>query len=90
MVLANVTSFIGGMLASGTASITGNLFLLLFMFFIILLAICFMFGIPLEFSGIILLPLCLVLMTYHAEFIGTGGVILIYLAFVIAKNLPFR
>jgi hypothetical protein len=90
MVLANATGFVGQMLGTATASITGSLFLSLFMMFIILLAICFMFGIPLEFSGIILLPLCLVLMTYYSEFIGTGGVMLIYLAFVIAKNMPFR
>lgn len=86
----NNASLVSKMLCTSSSTITGSMFLSLFLLFVILLAICIMFGIPMEFSGVILLPFVLVCMTYYSEFIGTGGIILIYLTFVIAKNLPFR
>jgi len=82
----NATETIGLILGIASNESTGSLFLSLLIFMIILFAFCLMFGIPIEYSAIIMLPLVLSCMAYYQEFYVIGGVIFIYLAIIITKN----
>jgi len=82
----NETGFIGGLLNSITINITGSLFLTLVLILLLCMVIPFLFRVPLEFSMIYTLPLFLLFMAYTSEFLAIGGLILIYLAILSAKN----
>lgn len=82
----NTTETIGVLIGTATQVTTGSLFLTLLIVILVLLAVAMMFGIQLEFTAIIILPLLLSYMAYYAEFVGIGSVILIYLALVFTKR----
>ena len=90
MVFYNATSFIGQVIATGSASVTGDIFLSLFIVYLVLLAICVMFGIDLTFANILLMPFILGGMIVFPSFTILGGIILIMLAFAITRSLPFH
>ena len=86
----NETGSLGLIVNYATLEVTGSLFLTLLGVVMILLLLCFLLRIPIEFSAILILPLMLGLMSYFQEFVAIGGVFLIYLGIVLGKNFFFR
>jgi len=86
----NETGIIGIVLASGAQTVTGDIVSALMLVFIMLIAICLMFNIPLEFTVVILLPLALSMASYYSNFMSLLIVMLIYLATLLAKNWLFK
>lgn len=87
MVFMNESGIVFTIMTAADA-LTGSPFMTLLMIFIILLLICLIMGIPLEFSAAFLMPFILVVWAYDSSFLAIGGVLLIYLGIVLAKNLP--
>jgi hypothetical protein len=81
----NESGIIGVALISFTNNVTGSLFLTLLTIVGLLMMVCFLFRIPVEFSAIIVLPLLIVLMAYSSQFLAVGGVILIYLGVLFGR-----
>jgi len=90
MVLVNTTGVIGSILLAGTQSITGDMFANLILILIFLIAICMLFGIPMEFVSIIIIPFLIATATEYTLFIPVLGVTLIYISILITKNWIFR
>lgn len=90
MVFINWTESIGIVIGNSTQYTTGSMFLTLLMVLIIILAMALMFGIKLEFTVILVLPLVLGYMAYYSEFIATGMILLFYIGFLITKNFLFK
>lgn len=86
----NTTETLGIILGNATQYTTGSMFLTLLILVLILIAFAIMFGIQLEFTSIIILPLLLGYMAFYQEFIAIGTVILIYLALIVTKRFIFR
>jgi len=86
----NESGIIAQIMQSGTHTITGSMYLTIFIVLIFLIIICMMFSIPLEFLSIIILPFCISIMAYYSNFIAPVGVILIYLTTIITKNWLFK
>lgn len=85
----NETGFFGTVVI-GLNGITGSLFLSLMLIFIILLVFALALRIPIEATGIILLPLLLTLTAYVPDFLSLLGVALIYLGVVLGKHFLIR
>ena len=90
MVFLNTTETIGMIINAGTQSTTGNIFATLLMILIFLIVIGMMFGIPLEFIALIILPICLGCGAYFNNFLVPVIVIIIYFAILIVKHWIFR
>lgn len=86
----NMTESIGIVLGNATTYTTGSMFLTLLIVMLIIIAIAIMFGIQLEYTMILLLPLLISYMAFYGEFVTIGSVILIYLAFVFTKKFILR
>jgi hypothetical protein len=86
MVFINSSQTLGIILAQGTATTTGSLFLSLFVLLAFFLAMALMFQIKLEYTAILILPLLLAYMAFYRDWIAVGTVILIYLAIIFTKN----
>lgn len=85
-VFINQSGSFGIILDSISYNITGDLFLTLLLITLLLLALCLMFRIPLEYSAIILLPLFIVSMAFTSQFLTIGGLTLLYIGVLVAKN----
>jgi hypothetical protein len=81
----NSSGSFGLIIDAWTYNVSGDLFLTLLGFVLIILAFCFMFRIPLEFSAIIILPILIVAMSWSSEFLAIGGLTLVYLGILVAK-----
>lgn len=90
MVFLNTSETLGLVIASGTQSLTGDIFLTLLLILIFLIVVCLMFSIPLEFTAIIILPICISAGAYYSSFVAPLGIILIYLATLLTKNWLFK
>lgn len=88
MVFLNETGVIGAAIVS-LSGVTGSIFLTLLLLAILLMVLCLAFGLSVEWSSLLLLPLFLTLMAYDATFYSAGGALLLYLAFILAKNFFF-
>lgn len=86
----NTTETLGIILGNATQYTTGSMFLTLLILVLILMAFAIMFGIQLEFTSIIILPLLLSYMAFYQEFIAIGTIILIYLALIVTKRFIFK
>lgn len=64
--------------------------LLTTMVFLLFVAIATPFGLPLEFSVILILPLHIAFISYSTSMMAVGGVFLIFVGVLIAKNLLSR
>lgn len=89
MVIINLSNSIGAGVW-GFNSITGSFFVSLLVIFILLLVISLMFRIPLEYVGVVLLPLAIVFAVGSSGFFGVLIIILIFLGVVLAKNFFFN
>lgn len=74
----------------GLSGLTGNLFTSLLLIVFLLIVVCIVLRIQIEWIAIFLLPLLLTLWAYDASFIALGGTFLIYLGLVLAKNFFIR
>lgn len=86
----NASETIGLILAAGTTSITGSMVATLFMILLFLMVIALMFGIPLEFMSILVLPFCIVVAAYYGNFMVPVIIILAFVSMLIAKNWLFK
>jgi len=76
-----------GQVYAGMNNITGSVFLTLLLIVMLIMAIAFLFRIPVEFTAIFILPMLLTFLAFESEFLSVTGVILIYLGILLAKNL---
>lgn len=90
MAFINWTESVGIVIGNATQYTTGSMFLTLLFILMILIGLALMFGIKLEFTAILILPLMLGYMAYYSEFVAVGMVIIIYLGLLITKNFLFR
>lgn len=86
----NYTESIGQVIGNANATLTGSLFLTMFIIFMVILAITIFFGIRLEYTALLILPLLIGLMAFTGSWGGIVIVVLIYTAFIITKNFIFR
>lgn len=86
----NVTESIGIVMGNLSQYTTGSLVVSIILLTIVLLAICIMFGIQLEWTVIIILPLLLACMSYYKDFWGFGAMALVYLATIFTLNWLFK
>lgn len=90
MVFINASGTIANVLIAGTENLTGDIVSTLLMVFLFLMVICLMFGIPLEFTTVIMLPLLIATAAFYSTFMGPLIVFLIYMATLLAKNWLFK
>lgn len=90
MVFINTSDIVGQILDAGTQNATGDMMATLLLVLLILVVLCFMFQIPLEFASVILLPICLASASYYSDFFKPLIVILIYVAMILAKHWIFK
>lgn len=86
----NATETIGVIMAAGTTGITGGVVATLFMILFILMVIALMFGIPMEFLIVLILPFCLVCAAYYSNFYVAIILIILFVSMLMAKNWLFR
>lgn len=82
----NQTGTLGIIFNYATTNITGSPFLTLLFLTLIIMAFFMAFRLPVEASSLFILPMLLVYMSFFSEFIAVGGVFLIYIALILAKN----
>ena len=82
----NETGFIALRIIDMTNNLTGSLFLSLMIIMVFFILITLLFRLPMEASAVILLPLFLTFMAATSEFVAIGGIILMYLGVIFAKN----
>lgn len=90
MMFINWSQTMGVILAKSTEYNTGSIFLSLMILLVMILAFALMFGIKLEYTAILILPLLLGYMAYYSDFIAVGTCIFIYLALILTKNFLFK
>ena len=88
--MLNCTDTIGRTIGAMTLNVTGDLFITFLCLVLILFALAIMFGIRLEWTSIIIMPLLIGLMAVSNQFIAVGAMIMIYLAAVITGNFLIR
>jgi hypothetical protein len=88
MVFMNTTQFAYTAIYNMSQT-TGSFFLTLLMIVVLAMVVFALLGLSIEWSSIFILPLLLVLMAYDAAFYPAGGVFLLYMAFLLAKNFFF-
>lgn len=81
----NTGNSIGLLFYHFTSNISGSLFMTVTALVFILILIGLVFGIPLELTVVLVLPILIGAMAFSREFVTIGGVILLYLAVVFAK-----
>lgn len=86
----NSTDVIGRILESGTNTLTGSMVATLFFILLFLVVVAFMFGIPLEFLAVIILPFCLALGSYYSNFYIPIIIIIVFVSSIMAKNWLFK
>jgi len=86
----NATDVIGTTMSSGTSSLTGSMVASLFFILLFLITMAFMFGIPLEFLAVIILPFCIACVTVYGNFWLPIVVIIMFFGSIVAKNWLFK
>lgn len=90
LTILNETGIIGQILVAGTNSISGNMFITLVLIFIFFLAMAMMFGLPIELTLMILLPLGISFALYTSNFMIILGLIIFYFAIIFVRRFIFR
>lgn len=88
--IINMSNTLGLVIGTGSQDVTGSLVLTLLLIMILLFAICLMFKMPIEVSGVIMLPLMLVSSSYYNNLLAPLIAFLLYFAVIIAKYWLFR
>lgn len=82
-----IDSSMGLALIDGLIGITGSLFLSMLMLVAIFMVLALALRLPLEFTAIFILPILLVTASFTGNIIPVLGVGLIYLGFLLGKNI---
>lgn len=86
-IFLNQTETIGRIITAGANNVTGDILGAILVIFIVLVAVCIYFQIPIEFMAIILLPLAITASAYlGGPFMAIVVCILILISWIIAKN----
>lgn len=89
--LVNESGYIGQVMAGVAENVTGDYTGAILLFVIIVIALALAFRIPVEVTALLILPLCLAGMAFGGQGIMVfGGVLLIFVGVVIAKNFPIH
>ena len=91
VVCLDTAGFIHTFLITMSADVTGSFYLSTVVLALLLMALIGMFGIPIEFSAILLLPLHLGLLAcLGTDWLAVTGVVLVYLGIILGKNFFFK
>jgi len=82
----NQTGTIGTIYNSAVTNITGSEFLALLGIIILIILFFLMFGLPVEVTFILIMPMLIVYGVYSQDLIGFLGLTLIYLGILFGKN----
>lgn len=82
----NNSQSLGVIINAATTDLTGSLFLSLLGIVAFIIFVALLFRIPLAFTAILIMPMLLSCMAYFSEFLAVGGVMLIYLALILARH----
>jgi len=82
----NESGVIAAFITQMTNNVTGSLFLSLLIIMVFFMLAALLFRLPIEFAAIILMPVLIVFMAATSDFLAVGGVFLIYLGVIFAKN----
>ena len=88
--LTNATDLIGQLFNQGVTSWVGSYEAVLIIVFILLFVVCLAMQIPIEYVGVILLPLCIVTATESHKFFIPIVVFILYTSAIVAKNFLFK
>ena len=88
-VLINQSGTLYAIMSGFTTDISGSWFLTCLLVVIAILLIALALHIPLEFTAVLVMPLLLVFMAFSGDFASIGGIFLIYLGILLAKNFLF-
>jgi hypothetical protein len=86
MPLFNTTGTIGVILQSGAENVAGSMVGVLYMILFLLIVACIVFGIPLLWIAVIVIPFCLSAASYYSDFIMPLALVLIYLAGALTQH----
>ena len=86
----NATGSIAKIIEAGSTGVTGSVVATIFVILLVFFAISIMFGSPLEFFAVIILPFCIACAAFYSNFILPIIIIVFYVGFLIAKNFLFR
>ena len=84
------SGLIGNAFHSFTYYVSGDYFFSLFLLFMLFVFIALMFRINLEWLSIILVPIVIYFMSLDARFYPVGGLMLLFVAFIIIRNFWFQ
>jgi hypothetical protein len=83
-------SLIGSAFTEFTIYVSGDAFLTIFLIFCSLFLIGLIFRIPLEWLAIMLAPVTIYFMSVDPRMYALGGLLLLFIAFIIVKNFWFK
>jgi hypothetical protein len=86
----NTTETIGAILTAGSNTTTGDMIVTLLILMILLIAMAVMFGIPMEFTALIIFPYSIVCIFAGGQFIAVSFILALYFVFLIVKRWIFR
>lgn len=86
----NWSQSIGQIVSAGATNLTGSVESAVILIVIFVMIIGIMFNIPLEFLGVLILPLCLTIAAFYGSIWVAVILILVYVSVIIAKNWLFR
>lgn len=89
MALFDTSGLIYTFFTSFTNNVSGSWFLTFLILTIILLVACASLRLPIEFSILLVFPLSVYFVAISSAYMSVLGVMIIYLAFLIAKNFFF-
>lgn len=86
----NQSDYVGILISSFTANVTGSLFITLLFIIIMSIMLAMMFRLPIEASSILVIPLMIVILAYYGNVMPVVGGFLIFLGIILSKAFFFR
>jgi hypothetical protein len=91
MAFVNETGLLGVALESFTTYVSGSVFITLLAVLILVIGLFIMFRIPLEAVLVLVMPMIIIFMAWEVGgFLAVGGVFIMILAIIVAKNWLVR
>lgn len=85
--IIDTSSSVGALIAAMTTNITGDLFLTVLLFWILMVTFLLAFGMDFEGSIILTTPLLITTMAFLSEYSLVAGLSILYLAYLFARRL---
>lgn len=82
----NNSTTVGAIAKGFSEDVGGNYFIAMFLVMLFLIIITLMFKLPIEASAILVLPFTILCYAFIPQFMAVTGVLLIYLAILVANN----